>query len=102
MSGSSSTTATITVKPPSNIDPELKANGDRLRIEHRNFTLTFGARRGTITAAVQWIENFDLLAERERGLFDRDNHLQVAAARLELVPGEWAGIVGSLESNPSP
>jgi len=83
------------------IDPRLEAEGEGLRVEHRNFALTLRPCRGAITPARQWIENFDLPAERERGLFDRDNHLQIAEARLELAPGEWAGIVGSLEPNPS-
>ena len=65
---------------------ELPANRlDGLRVHQRNFVLTFRACRGAIAATWQWIENFDLPAERERGLFDRDNHLQVAEARLELL-----------------
>jgi predicted glycogen debranching enzyme len=83
------------------IDPKLEIDGEGLHIAHRNFTLTFRACRGTITIARRWIENFDLPAERERGLSDRDNHLQVAEARLELSPGQWAGIVGSLAPSPS-
>jgi 4-alpha-glucanotransferase len=84
------------------IDPRLEADGESLRIHQRNFALTLRACRGTITPARQWIENFDLPAERERGLFDRDNHLQVAEARFDLRPGEWAGVIGSLDRNPSP
>jgi 4-alpha-glucanotransferase len=84
------------------IDPQLSADEAGLRMRQRNFTLTFRAHHGVITLARQWIENFDLPVERERGLFDRDNHLQVAEARLELVPGHWVGIVGSLEPDPSP
>jgi predicted glycogen debranching enzyme len=84
------------------IDPQLSADETGFRVRQRNFTLTFRAQRGVITLARQWIENFDLPVERERGLCDRDNHLQVAEARLELVPGHWVGIVGSLEADPSP
>jgi 4-alpha-glucanotransferase len=83
------------------IDPRLEADEAGLRVRRRNFTLTFRACHGVISPARQWIENFDLPVERERGLSDRDNHLQAAETRLDLVPGEWVGIVGSLERDPS-
>jgi len=72
-----------------------------LRVVQPDFTLTFRASGGVITAARQWIENFDLPIERVRGLDDRDNHLQVGEACLELLPGRWVGIVGSLNRDPS-
>jgi len=84
------------------IDPRLEVEETRLRVFQPQFTLTFRASGGVLTAARQWIENFDLPVERERGLYDRDNHLQVAEARLELEPGRWVGIVGSLYHDPSP
>jgi len=84
------------------IDPQLEADDMSLRVHQRDFVLTFRARGGVIAAARQWIENFDLPVERQRGLFDRDNHLQVGEARLELVPGQWVGVVGSLENDSSP
>ena len=61
-----------------------------------DFSLTFRACGGVLSPARKWIENFDLSVERERGLFDCDSHLQIAEGRLELVPGEWVGVVGSL------
>jgi len=73
-----------------------------LRVRRPDFALTFRACGGVIAPTEQWIENFDLPAERERGLSDRDNHLQIAEARLDLHPGKWAGIVGSLQADPSP
>ncbi|HYZ39850.1 MAG TPA: amylo-alpha-1,6-glucosidase, partial [Stellaceae bacterium] len=82
------------------ISPELEIDSAGLRVRQPQFSLGFRACRGVITATRQWIENFDLPVERERGLFDRDNHLQVGEARLELAPGEWAGIIGSLEDDP--
>jgi predicted glycogen debranching enzyme len=84
------------------IDPRVETTGAGLRVHQRGFTLTFAACNGVITPARQWIENFDLPVERERGLPDRDNHLQVAEARLDLQPGHWAGVVGSLDADPSP
>jgi predicted glycogen debranching enzyme len=83
------------------IDPQLEADPVRLRVRQRGHTLTFRACHGAITPARQWIENFDLPVERERGLYDRDNHLQVAEVQLELLPGRWAGVVGSVEADPS-
>ena len=88
--------------PTGEIDPHIEPCEAGLRVRQRNFVLTFRAPRGAIIPARQWIENFDLPAERERGLSDRDNHLQVAEARFDLVPGEWVGIVGSLEDDQSP
>ena len=82
------------------IEPQLESDGAELRVRQRDFTLIFRACLGVVIPARQWIENFDLPIERERGLPDRDDHLQVAEAQLELVPGRWAGIVGSLEPDP--
>jgi predicted glycogen debranching enzyme len=79
------------------LDPRLESDETVLRVRQRDFTLTLRACHGAMIPARQWIENFDLPVERERGLSDRDNHLQVAEARLELVPGEWVGVTGSLE-----
>jgi predicted glycogen debranching enzyme len=84
------------------IDPRLEAEKTRLRVCQPQFTLTFRASGGIFTAARQWIENFDLPVERERGLHDRDDNLQVAEARFKLEPGRWVGIVGSLHHDPSP
>jgi predicted glycogen debranching enzyme len=82
--------------------PVVEPEAAGLRVCRPDFALTLRACGGVIAPARQWIENFDLPAERERGLFDRDNHLQVAEARLDLVPGQWVGVVGSLESDASP
>jgi 4-alpha-glucanotransferase len=80
----------------------LQADEAGLCVCRPNFALTLRACRGVITPALQWIENFDLPVERQRGLFDRDNHLQVGEARIDLLPGQWVGLVGSLEGDPSP
>src|SRR5712671_1988747 len=82
--------------------PVLEAEEAGLRVCRPGFALTLRSCGGVITPARQWIENFDLPVERERGLSDRDNHLQVGEALLELAPGRWVGIVGSLEADPSP
>jgi predicted glycogen debranching enzyme len=81
--------------------PVIEAAEDGLRVRRPDFVLTLRACGGAIAPAQQWIENFDLPVERERGLFDRDNHLQVGEARLDLRPGQWTGIVGSIQPDPS-
>ena len=84
------------------IDPQLEADRTGLRVRQRDFVLSLRACGGVIAPARHWIENFDLPLERQRGLFDRDNHLQVGEVRLALISGQWVGIVGSLENDPSP
>ena len=65
------------------------------------FTLYVKARGGAIATRHDWYENFDLSVERERGLSDRDSHLCVGEAELTLHPGEWVGVVASLNPQPS-
>jgi 4-alpha-glucanotransferase len=80
--------------------PLISAVGDALmmRVPDR-FTLQIQARGGRIAEHRQWIENFDLPVERERGLPDRDHHLLVGRAELPLAVGVWHGIVASLDPN---
>jgi predicted glycogen debranching enzyme len=66
------------------------------------YTLRFVARGGAIQPDHAWYENFDLPRERERGLPFRDHHLCVGECRLALAPGDWSGLVVSLEEKPSP
>ena len=66
------------------------------------FTLHFLAQGGDIAEGMYWIEDFDLPVERERGLPDRDNHLCVGEALLDLRAGEWVGAVASLHDKASP
>ena len=66
------------------------------------YVLRFKACGGTLTPDSTWYENFDLPLERERGLPARDNHLCVGQAHFRLTPGEWVGLVASLEENASP
>ena len=48
-----------------------------------------------------WYDNFHLSTERERGLPDKDSHLCIGEALLNLESDEWVGIVVSTEDNPS-
>jgi glycogen debranching enzyme len=69
------------------------ADGDR-------FALRLRAVGGSIEPRRDWIENFDLRIERERGLGDRDSHLCAGEARFALVPGHWVGVAASIDGVP--
>ena len=84
-------------------NPVVETAGSDLGVHFPEwFSLTLRARGGLIHPRNEWYENFDLSAERSRGLSDRDNHLCVGEAELQLLPGEWVGVVASLDANPSP
>ena len=65
------------------------------------YILNFKVRGGVLTPDNTWYENFDLPVERERGLPARDSHLCVGHAQLDLPPGEWVGLVASLDGEVS-
>ena len=80
----------------------IEADGAHMRVAHPNwFTLHLKSRGGAIASRHDWYENFDLPVERERGLGDRDCHLCVGEAQLDLHPDEWVGVVASLNANAS-
>lgn len=88
---------------PGAFDPEIDATDTRLTVRLPGlYELKVQPRHGAVRAKRAWIEDFDLLEERTRGLDDRDNHLAVGDALLELWPGEWAGLVLSLHDDASP
>jgi 4-alpha-glucanotransferase len=66
------------------------------------FALRALAPGGEIVPRREWVENFDLPLETERGLGDRDHHLWVGQAEIPLDPGVWRGIVASVAPDPSP
>ena len=85
------------------LHPQVHGDGIQLRVEYPNwFDFHIKVRGGTVAPEGYWMENFDLPAERDRGLPDRDNHLCVGHAELELRAGEWVGVVGSLKADASP
>jgi predicted glycogen debranching enzyme len=51
-----------------------------------------------IESVHHWYYNFDLAAERERGLNDRENHLHVATITFTLNPGESVSVIASTEA----
>ena len=63
------------------------------------FSLTIRAPGGTIVPKRDWYRDFDLPIEAERGLESTDNHLCVGEVTLPLVPGQWRGIVASLDAD---
>ena len=65
-------------------------------------TLRFRTCCGTFHPHSTWIDNFQLMSERQRGLPDSDSHLCVGQMSVSLHEGEWVGFVASLEENPSP
>jgi predicted glycogen debranching enzyme len=77
---------------PAGFAPEITAEGAALTVAvPGRFILAVRASGGTIAAASEWYEDFDLPVERERGLPARDSHRHVGDLRLTLTPGEWAG-----------
>src|SRR5215831_15933392 len=82
--------------------PEITVEGERLLVtESGFFSLAIRAPGGTITPKHDWYRDFDLPIEAERGLESVDNHLCVSEVTLPLVPGQWRGIIASLEADPS-
>ncbi|MCP5158710.1 MAG: glycogen debranching enzyme family protein [Gammaproteobacteria bacterium] len=87
---------------PGGFSPQVERVGEQLHVACSDrFTLRFQIVDGQFQTAWDWIENFDLPMERERGLPDRDAHLCVGHALLSLRPGRWVGIVASLHDNAS-
>ncbi|HEY7245084.1 MAG TPA: amylo-alpha-1,6-glucosidase [Xanthobacteraceae bacterium] len=89
--------------PVGGFEPEIRAEGESLVVtDPAGFSLSVRAPRGTIMCKRDWYRDFDLPMEAERGLDSTDNHLCVGEVTLSLVPGEWRGIVASIEPDPSP
>lgn len=90
------------------LEEEPGAATRRLTVRHEvearvgpSFSLYFKVCGGALAADGTWCENFELSLERERGLPAYDNHLGVGQAYLALTPGEWVGLVASLEEKAS-
>ncbi|MBK8750945.1 MAG: glycogen debranching enzyme family protein [Candidatus Competibacteraceae bacterium] len=82
---------------PGGFTPQIETAGNQLQvIDPGRFTLRFQAAGGILQPEWDWIENFDLPVERERGLPERDAHLCVGQALLTLRPGVWVGVIASL------
>lgn len=80
--------------------PEIAIEDERLVLTDAGlFSLTIRAPGGTIVPNGDWYRDFDLPLEAERGLESTDNHLCVGEVTLPLVPGQWRGIVASLDAD---
>lgn len=87
---------------PGGFTPKVVMAGEQLHVTCPDrFTLRFQVAGGQFQTEWDWIENFDLPLERERGLADRDAHLCVGHALLTLRPGVWVGIAASLRDDAS-
>ncbi len=83
--------------------PEIAVGHDVLTIAvPERFALRIQVPGGKITPQREWIENFDLPVERERGLSDRDHHLFIGRAEIVLAPRIWHGIAVNAEPDASP
>jgi predicted glycogen debranching enzyme len=88
--------------PAGGFAPEINVDRERLRIvEPGAFALTICAPGAAIVPKRDWYRDFDLPIEAERGLDSIDNHLCAGELTVPLVPGEWCGIVASLDPEPS-
>lgn len=82
---------------------QISSSGQQLIAQPAGpFTLSIQAQNGEFETDSYWIENFDLPLERDRGLSDSDNHLQIGTAALPLQAGHWNGLAISLAADASP
>ncbi len=83
---------------PPDFAPQTAADERRLTVTVANrFILHIAASGGAVAACNEWYRDFDLPAERERGLGCRESHLHVGDLELPLKPGIWSGFVAGLE-----
>jgi 4-alpha-glucanotransferase len=81
--------------------PLIAVEGGQLTMRAQSFALRVAAPDGTIEPERNWVENFDLPIERERGLSDHDRHLCIGRAEFSLSDGGWHGVVASLDADAS-
>lgn len=83
------------------IAPAVKVMPGKLAVDFGDgVLLNLRACPGSMRPETTWYENFDMAAERDRGLADRDNHLCVGVATLTLEPDAWVGVSASLDGDP--
>ena len=62
-------------------------------------TLHFTSRCGKVQRADNWVEDFDLSVEPDRGLDSHDRHLCVGYMTFPIHAGHWVGLTASIESD---
>jgi predicted glycogen debranching enzyme len=83
-------------------EPEIQVDGGNLLLTDAGlFSLVIQAAGGRVVPKRDWYRDFDLPVEAERGLDSTDSHLCVGEITMPLIPGQWCGIVASLEPEPS-
>jgi len=89
--------------PIGEFKPNIRVLQETLVVtDPERFSLSVRAPSGNIVDKHDWYRDFDLPMEAERGLDSIDNHLCVGEVTLPLVPGQWRGIIASIEPEPSP
>ncbi len=82
-------------------NPYIEGDGVQISLRQNGHpALHFKTNSGKFSTDHQWIEDFALTHETERGLADRDAHLCVAHLNMQLW-NEWSGVVASLEDDAS-
>ncbi|PKO43091.1 MAG: glycogen debranching protein [Betaproteobacteria bacterium HGW-Betaproteobacteria-22] len=85
-----------------NFNPVIEGDETHLTVQlHGQSKLHFKTNAGKLLSCHDWIEDFALGVETERGLADKDAHLCVASFNMQ-VWKEWSGLVASLEEDASP
>src|ERR1051326_8291050 len=83
--------------------PEIAVGNETLTVRVTDrFALYLQVPGGVVGPQDDWIDDFDLPLERERGLSDHDRHLCVGRAEVPLAIGVWHGLVVRLEPDASP
>lgn len=84
-------------------EPRLTGDPDHLCCEGPDGqALHLSAFGGTFRVDCRWIEDFQLPYELERGLPDRDDHLNIGIAELSLSATGWCGVSADLRASSMP
>jgi predicted glycogen debranching enzyme len=82
-------------------EPEIRVAGESLLLTDPGlFSLTIRTPGACVVPRRDWYLDFDLPIEGDRGLDSTDSHLCVGEVTMSLIPGQWRGIVASLEPEP--
>lgn len=84
--------------------PSVVANEHEITVTHHDCCreLKFHTCCGALERTEFWVEDFDLPAERERGLPDRDRHYCIGTVTFPLSEGHWVGLTASTEADEPP
>lgn len=87
---------------PWELNPVIEGDAKHIRVRHPGGqTLHFHAHDGELFCRDQWIRDFYLARERERGLPHLDSHLCAAHLRLPL-RNDWTGVIATLTDGLQP